>query len=335
MAAVAGVGTTYNLPNYHGELFTVSPVDTPFLAAIGGINGAKVVHSKTWEWQTIDRRAGVANNAALEGQTAPDGAERSRSNIFNITEIHHSAIEVSYSVMAATQQYAGQNVGAEWDDAMVNEIQLQTQAELQSMGVDIELSFLNGTINVPTDNSAGNVRKTQGILGAITTNVVAAAGALTPAMVDTLLQDMHNAGAPLAQTTMDRAGATVPGTAFLANYQTALWLSNAYASQPTLAQPTMDRHLGGMAIQTVTTLSGTFGVLIDRHMPDGTLALVDLTACYPVFTEIPGKGVLFVEPLARTGSTEKFQLYGEIGLEYGPESFHGKITGITAPATGV
>ena len=37
MAAVAGQGTTFNLPNYHGELFTVTPTETPFLSAIGGL----------------------------------------------------------------------------------------------------------------------------------------------------------------------------------------------------------------------------------------------------------------------------------------------------------
>jgi hypothetical protein len=60
-------------------------------------------------------------------------------------------------------------------------------------------------------------------------------------------------------------------------------------------------------------------------MPARQIAVVDLAVCYPVFTEIPSKGVLFVEPLAKTGATENFQLYGEIGLEYGPEKYHGLI----------
>jgi hypothetical protein len=45
---------------------------------------------------------------------------------------------------------------------------------------------------------------------------------------------------------------------------------------------------------------------------------------------------LFSEPLARTGSTDKAQIYGELSLEYGPEIAHGKITGLTTtpPAGG-
>jgi hypothetical protein len=317
MATVSGVGTTYNLPNFHGELFQVSPVDTPFLSAIGGVNGAKMVRSKTWEWQTMDRRTSTANNAQLEGQVAPAGTNQSRANVFNVTEIHQSAIEVSYSKLAAVSQYAGQNVGAEWDDAVIDEIQLQTMAELQSMGVDIEMSFLNGTINVPTDNAATHIRKTQGVIGAITTNVVdGAAAALAPSMVDTLLLDIFNAGGLTNEENV----------VILAGAATALKLNSVYAAQSTLSAPVRDRTVGGMAIKTITTIFGTFGVLVDRWMPAATLAVVDLSECYPVFTEVPNKGVLFVEPLAKVGASEKFMIYGEVGLEYGAERHHGKLT---------
>src|SRR5690348_5351591 len=99
MAGVSGQGTTYNLPNYHGELFSISPTETPFLSAIGGLNGAKAWSATEFEWQTVDRRASSANNVALEGATAPAGSERARSNVTNVTEIHHSAVEVSYTKM--------------------------------------------------------------------------------------------------------------------------------------------------------------------------------------------------------------------------------------------
>jgi hypothetical protein len=32
-------GTTFNLPNFVGELFELTPADTPFLSAIGGLTG--------------------------------------------------------------------------------------------------------------------------------------------------------------------------------------------------------------------------------------------------------------------------------------------------------
>src|SRR5690348_18360793 len=126
MGAVSGQGTTFTLPNYHGELTSVSPTETPFLSAIGGLGGSKTAHAIDFEWQTIDRRSSSANNAALEGATAPAGAERSRSNIKNTVEIHHSAIEVTYSKLAATGNYSGANVGPQWDDRVLDELAVQT-----------------------------------------------------------------------------------------------------------------------------------------------------------------------------------------------------------------
>lgn len=312
MGAVSGTGTTYGLPNYHGELFTITPTDTPFLAAIGGINGAKVTHALEFEWQTVDRRASSANNAAKEGQPAPAGVARSRSNVKNITEIHQSAIDISYSKLGATGQFSGVNVAPEWDDFMADELTLQTHAELQSMAVDIEQSFLSGTYQKPADNNTA--RHTQGIIGAVTTNVVdKAAGAISTDDVDTLLQDMYTAGAPL----------NGEHTVLMASPADVLGLSKLYAADATMAAPSRDRTIAGMAVRTVVSVFGTFGLMINRHMPAATILAVDLSVCYPVFLEIPNKGLLFTEELARTGASRTFQLYGEIGLEYGAETYHG------------
>jgi hypothetical protein len=318
MAAVSGQGTTFNLPNYHGELFTVTPTETPFLSAIGGLNSAKATHAIDFEWQTIDRRTSSANNAALEGAAAPTGAERARANIKNTVEIHHSAIEVTYSKLAATGNFSGANVAPQWDDLVLDELAVQTMAELESMAVDIEQSFLSGTFLRPADNLTA--RKTQGVLGAAAT--VSANGgtnrALSKAIIDAHLQAMFNAGAKLNQAT----------TVFICGAAQKVALSNAYAI-PALNAVTRDRTVGGVAVDTLVTDFGTFGVMLDRWMPANQIAVVDLGVCYPVFLEIPGKGLLFTEELARTGSSRKFQLYGEVGLEYGPTNAHGVIKDLT------
>jgi hypothetical protein len=319
MGAVAGQGTTFNLPNYHGELFTVTPTETPFLSAIGGLGGAKAAHAIDFEWQTIDRRASSANNAALEGAAAPAGAERSRTQVKNCVEIHHSAIEITYSKMAATQNYAGISVGQQWDDFVVDELATQTQAELESMAVDVEKSFLSGTYARPADNAT--VRKTQGVLGAAAT--VSANGgtnrALTAAMLNAHIQAMFDGGAKLP----------ADQTVFIVGSGQQVNLTSVYAAASSLSAPVRDRNVAGMNIQTVVTPFGTFGVLVDRWMPANQIAVVNLGVCYPVFLEIPGKGLLFTEELARTGSSRKFQLYGEVGLEYGAPTEHGVLKDLT------
>lgn len=320
MGAVSGTGTTYALPNYHGELFQVTPTETPFLSAIGGINGGKVTHALEFEWQTTDRRASTANNSAFEGAAAPTGAERSRANVSNITEIHQSAIEVSYSKLGASGQFSGVNVAPQANDFMADELTLQTHAELQSMAVDLEKSFLSGAYLKPTDNTTK--RQTRGVLTAITTNLLANGGtnrALTTTLLDTLFSTMFTNGAPLNQDS----------TVIITGPAQSLNISNLYAANSQFSAPTRDRTLAGMAIKTITNVFGTFGVLIDRWMPANKIAVVDLSVCYPVFLEIPQKGLLFVEELARVGSSRKFQLYGEMGLEYGPELYHGLLADIT------
>jgi hypothetical protein len=316
MAAVSGQGTIFTLPNYHGELFTVTPTETPFLSAIGGLVGAKKTTATQFEWQTIDRRVSTAGNVGLEGANAPNGTERSRSNVTNVVEIHHSAIEVSYSRLAAKGNFAGANIAAQPDDLLLDELQVQTQAELESMAVDVEQSFISGTYAKPADNLTG--RKTRGILAAITTNVTAVAGPLTKAAVDALLIKCFTAGAKLPTAS----------TVFMVGPDQKVKLSNLYSTS-VLNQPTMTRNVGGINIDTLVTDFGTFGVMVNRWMPATGLAIVDLSVCAPVFLEIPGKGLLFVEELARVGSARKFQMYGEIGLEYGPETFHGQLTGLT------
>jgi hypothetical protein len=198
---------------------------------------------------------------------------------------------------------------------VTDELALQTQAELESMAVDIEQSFLNGTYSRPTTNATA--RTTQGILGAIAT-VNANGGTARPiskTIVDATLSAAFTAGAKLPQAQ----------TVFICGPGQKVALSNVYSAAPQLNQATFTRNVGGVAIDTIVTDFGTFGVMLDRWMPAGQIGIIDLSVCYPVFLQIPGKGSLFVEELARTGSSRKFQLYGEPGLEYGPPTYHALI----------
>lgn len=313
MAGVSGQGTTYNLPNYTGELYSISPQDTPFLSAVGGLNGGRSVLSTEFEWQFYDLRAGVTNNAVVEGAAAPSGAERVRANVTNVCEIHQSAVEVSYTKMAATQLKAGSNNNL--DNPIGDELAWQIQQELAAMAIDIEKSFLSGVYAKPGTNASA--RNTRGILTAIATNVAANGGtprAITKAIVDAFLQSVFTS-----------SGIKNPmQSVFICGPAQKVALSNLY-STAVLNQPTMTRNVGGVAIDTIITDFGTFGVMVDRWMPTGQVAFVDLSVCQPVWLEIPMKGTLFAEELPQQGASRKFQIYGEVGLQYGPESYHGLI----------
>jgi len=85
----------------------------------------------------------------------------------------------------------------------------------------------------------------------------------------------------------------------------------------------------------VTELETDFckmGIVWDRFMPEDTILVADMAHVAPVFQEVPGKGVLFVEDLAKTGASDRKQIYGQIGLDHGPAFLHGVITGLATTA---
>lgn len=171
MAGITGLGTTFNLPNYHGELFALTPADTPLLSAAGGIGGGGQVDSTTFEWQTYDLRD-AASRPRLEGAAAPTAEERVRENVSNVCQIFHEAVSTSYTKSAATGQYATvqaapfqQNAG---EAVVINEHTWQIMNSLKQIARDVNYVMWNGTKVVPTTNATA--RATQGILGALTSN---------------------------------------------------------------------------------------------------------------------------------------------------------------------
>ena len=88
------------------------------------------------------------------------------------------------------------------------------------------------------------------------------------------------------------------------------------------------RNVAGMNITRIETDFFELGIAYDPHVPSDRLLVADVSVCAPVFQDVPGKGTLFLEDLAKTGAAEKKQIYGQIGLDHGPAFLHGSITGL-------
>lgn len=330
MPGIAAIANTYNSPNYVGELFALTPADTPFLSSIGGLTGGKRANGVVHTWSVYDLRPPDANRQRVEGGDAPAAETRVRGQDRNVLEIHQETVGVSYTRQASQQMFAGTgstnpnaaSIGG--TNAVTNEMDWQTRQALVQIGCDVELGFIVGKFQEPTDNST--VRKTRGILEATKTNVItnATAKPLTEAMILDLLQKVwENGGIQVSET------ATLMCAAWQKRMLTAEFVTKKnYQEQ--------SRNVGGVAVSTIETDFGRLNIMLNRYMPADTVQVVSLDQCAPVLLETPGKGFLFSEPLARTGSTDKAQIYGEISLEYGPEIAHGKVTGLTtaAPAGG-
>lgn len=322
MPGITGQGTTYNLPNYVGELFAASPEDTPLLSAIGGLTGGESVGARTFEWQGYDLRDADDSRQRLEGANAPDGEERTRYSASNVVEIHQESVEVSYTKQAANRERATSGAATVQLAGSVlpaDELTWQIDQQLKQVARDVEKSFIAGTYQLPTDNT--KPRRTRGLLEATTTNVAASthtAKELTVEEILDLFQKVwENGGIQEAETRTVIVGAALKRTL------TRLFITDVKYQEES-------RNVGGVNLQTFETDFGKANIMLDRFMPSDTLVVASLEDLKPAFLDIPGKGHFFAEPLAKTGAADKVQIYGEVGLQYGNQRKHGKLT--VAPA---
>ncbi len=311
MAAVTGTATTFNLPNFQGELYHITPFDTPLLSMIGGVTGGKSNDTKEDFWETEDNNAAAQANesTSLEGAN-PTYSERDRAQVSNVKQIYQYGFSVTYTKQAATGNLSAAALDVVGSNPVADELGRQRLLKMRRMARDVEFTFLNGAYAKPADNTAP--RKTRGASSFITTNTVAAGATnLSKTQIDTLLRNMANSGAPFDMPVI------------FANAFQKQQLSNIYGYAPE------SRNVGGVNINMIETDFAVLGVVYDRYMPTDSLFVLDVAHLTPTHLDIPGKGRVFVEPLAQTGAAWNFQLYGEIGLEYGPELWHGSITGLT------
>lgn len=315
MANTTGVGTMWNLPNYVGELFLIGANQTPFLNMIGGLTGGKQYAAfdfpvaQPWALNSAAQPAVTETDSA----TAPTATTFVRDQATNTVQIYHNAVNVSYAKQSTTGIITADSttgVAMQGNQPVNNELDFQIQGNLRQISLNAEYSFLQGTYQQAT--SAAVAAKTRGIITAISTNAVAAGSVdLSKALVDNLLREMASNGAVFMNPVI------------FVNALQKQRLTDIYAYAPE------SRNVGGTNIQQIETDFATLGVVWAPQMPTDTLLIAEMAVCSPVFCPVPGKGLLFYEVLAKTGAAEKGQLYGQMGLDYGPEQYHGKITGLT------
>lgn len=335
----AGFGS-WNLPNFVGELFRLSPMETPFLSMIGGLSGGKSLTSPQWTWQDTLHRAPALSGTGrtlVEGDDAVFTAQ-SRTERVNVVEIFQYGVELTYSKQAATGLLgtvgASPAVDAEnilGTQPVQNEMAWQLQIKLEQAALDAEIAFLTGTFAHPND---GTARRTQGLIGAITTvakdgdlaadwSTAAGTAIAGKQMVNETALALFENGAPLS----GNYGIMVGGAS-------KLLVSGDFQGSSGNVMPRSYNKFG-VNITDIETDFGLFPIILNRHLPAETVLFVDFDICSPAFMPIPGKGHFFLEPLAKSGSYDRQQLYGEAGLEYGPEGWHAKVTdfdGVTVTA---
>jgi len=109
----------------------------------------------------------------------------------------------------------------------------------------------------------------------------------------------------------------------------SLFQLNADAEQNGNTIVPASRNINGISINTLLTPLGEVGVYLGEFLPEGTVMLWNPAVVAPVEQPHPEKGNFFLEELAKTGAGAKYQIFGQIGLDHGPEWYHGKITNIS------
>lgn len=320
MAGITGAGTTFNLPNYTGELFSLTPQDTPILSAIGGLTGGKSIDATMWTWQTEDLRNADETRQRLEGADAPTAEARVRGVVRNVVEIHQEALTLSYTKQAATGQIGTNSSSHPYGAAtqtgsnpVTDEVDHQLSLHIKQVARDIEKTFISGTFQEPANNSTA--RKTCGLIEAVSTNKVNCSD--TPLVKSDVLDAM--------QLAYDNGGLQEDETRTLVCNSTQKRALTEQFIATSAGYQFQNKNVGGVNVQYIETDFGNLNIMLDRHMPADEVLILSLEDLSPVFLNIPGKGHFFVEELAKTGAADKYQLYGEIGLEYGNEKKHARI----------
>jgi hypothetical protein len=226
----------------------------------------------------------------------------------------HEQVAISYAKMSNFGKLDSTSTNALTAGMSPNptdEKAFQISKALEKIARDAEYSIIQGAYVAHT--AVGTASTTRGLSAAIVEGgtVVAANGAtLTKAMIQTLLRNMFTAGAQFVNPM------------FVVNAFQKQLLSSLYAYAPA------DRNIGGVNIKQIETDFGNIGVILDAFQVTSVVGLYDMSWVSLVTCPVPGKGNMFYEELSKTGASEKGQIYGQIGLDHGPEFMHGHISGL-------
>ena len=315
---VTGLGTSWALPNYAGELFSADATQTPLLSMTGGLSGGR--QTDNFEFPTAVLydypEARQPDISERESATAPEAEMAVREQKSNVVQIHQEVIDLSYVALSNLHRMSGLNTAGQFP-AYEDERLFQVKHRLIKIARDVEHSFINGKFQKA--GNAGEANRTRGLLELTEENVSIDAGgeALSAELLRRLYRDMADAGAYFNNMVM-----------FLSAYQKQM-VTEIYASQMGMNLP-VSRNVGGINITQVETDFFAMGIVWDRFVPADTVLIADVAHIAPVFQVVPGKGVLFTEELAKTGASEKLQLFGQIGLAHGAGFLHGSIRGLRA-----
>jgi hypothetical protein len=302
--------------NYLGQLYLIGANQTPLLNMMGGLAGGGGKTCKGFTFATAQpwSLGSAAQTVVSEANstTAPAATTYTRGQDTNTIQIMQRTYEVTYAKQSATGEIgaitavSGSTSG---ENPVTDEIAFQRTGAMLQLAKDIEYSFFQGSEVAVTD--ATTEMKTQGFANAISTNTVAAGSIdLSKVLINNLLRTMAGNGSQFMNPVM-----------FVNAFQKQQ-ITDIYGYAPE------DRNVGGLNIKQIETDFAMLGIVYAPQMPTSSLFVIDMSVVAPMYC--PAGGQLIIdEQLAKVGATNKYQLYTQVGLDFGAEEYHGKITGLS------
>lgn len=308
------VATSFAVPNFSGLLFRKGQASTPFSTMIGAkpltTNHVEFTTGQFYNTETGEQPE-ISEIKSLE---APEPEVTTRSQLTNVTQIFHKSVSISYAKQSNMGTLQGINVAGQ-QPSPNDELSFQVTRRMDKIAQDIEFTFLNGKYKKATTDSEANMSR--GLLTAIATNVLDMNGKpLTYWLVAEGLKCIHDQGAPT-------------DSIVLGVDATTLLQLNLDAQENNLTIVPNGREINGLKIQTVVTPLGEVAVMMLDTLPAGVATLFNPAIMAPVYQPVPGKGNFFLEQLSKTGAGETYQIFGQVGLDHGPEWMSAKFMNIS------
>lgn len=316
---MAETAMSFGVLNYSGMLFnkgnTRVPLSTIIAPRLKMTDHVEFVIGQEYTGGGTGSQPDISEEASL---TAPAASVTTRKQTTNVTQIFHESVAISYGKESNMGTLSGVNIANQQANP-INERDFQAGVKMQKIQRDLEYTFINGVYNKSSSDSTAN--KTCGLVNAIKTNVTEMSNkALGLWAIAEMMKKVYESNAPTT-------GLVVWCDAI------TLFQINADAVNNGLTVIPAARDENGISLSKVITPMGEVYLKLGECLPSGTAFLLNLDVIAPVGQAVPGKGNFFMEELAKTGAGTKWQIFGQMGLDYGPEWYHGKWTGISTEFT--
>lgn len=297
-------------------IYQISPEQTPFLSSSMRVSATATNH----EWQT-DSLETSASNLQIEGDDAVANTFNPTTRLNNFTQISRKTISVSRTQRAVDSagradefsyqlSQKGKELKLDMEFALVrNQASSAGSASVARSAAGLE-SWLSSN---KTSAGTGTAQTTPGFSGSTVVSPTdsTVAGALTKALLDQVVQECWTAGGnPTEIMCGPHNRGVISDFTGISQLQTPASASSSIT-------------LIG-AIDFYKSNFGTLRVVPSRVQRDQTVLVLDMDFLAVAFLDN-----MMIEPLAKTGDSDRSMLISEFTLEVRNEAASGKVSDLT------